>query len=247
MAEWLDATVTEKVQWTDTLFSIRFEADLPTFKAGQFARVALDIDGERVARPYSLVNAPHETPNDIYFNIVPEGPLTNRLVALEPGDRFYVANTLSGVMTLDQVPARDQLWLMATGTALGPFLSMLKTQQPWEQFRDVVVCHSVRYAEELNYAETREAIQEAHADQMRFIPLVTRESHPGSLATRIPQAIRDGTLEAQAGLTIEPERAHVMLCGNSDMIEDTHAVLEERGLKRHRRRDPGHITTEKYH
>jgi ferredoxin--NADP+ reductase len=38
-----------------------------------------------------------------------------------------------------------------------------------------------------------------------------------------------------------------MLCGHSGMIADSVALLEERGLKRHRRRDPGHISTEKYH
>jgi ferredoxin/flavodoxin---NADP+ reductase len=39
----------------------------------------------------------------------------------------------------------------------------------------------------------------------------------------------------------------VMLCGNSAMITDVVALLEGRGLRRHSRREPGHISLEKYH
>lgn len=84
MGEWLEVTVAETVRWNDGLYSLRFDAPLPAFKAGQFVRVGLDIDGERVARPYSLVNAPTETPHEIYFNVVPEGPLSPSWPAWSP-------------------------------------------------------------------------------------------------------------------------------------------------------------------
>ena len=45
-------------RWTDKLYSLQLTADIAPFTAGQFTRLALDIDGERVARPYSFVNAP---------------------------------------------------------------------------------------------------------------------------------------------------------------------------------------------
>ena len=38
-----------------------------------------------------------------------------------------------------------------------------------------------------------------------------------------------------------------MMCGNSAMIAEVSTLLEARNMRRHRRRDPGHITTEKYH
>ena len=82
MAGWLDGVVIENRQWSERLFSLRIRAPLADFKAGQFVRVALDIDGERVARPYSLVNAPGDELLEIYFNIVEQGPLTPRLAAL---------------------------------------------------------------------------------------------------------------------------------------------------------------------
>ena len=65
-------------------------------------------------------------------------------------------------------------------------------------------------------------------------------------AGRIPSAIQDGRLESAAGVELSPERSHVLLCGNPAMIDDTMRVLGERGLRRHRVRNPGHVTTEKY-
>lgn len=247
MADWLKAKLTEKVQWSDELYSLRFEAPLPEFKAGQFVRVGLDIDGERVGRPYSLVNAPHESIHEIYFNIVPEGPLSPRLAELEKGDEFLVNSAVNGMMTLDQLPEHRHLWLLATGTALGPFLSILKTDEPWSRFERLVLCHSVRTPEDLAYQDTIMQLLEQHGDQLDFVPVVTRTKHKGALNVRIPAALESGELEKRLGLELKADDAHVMLCGNSDMIQDTQQLLEGRGLKRHRKRDPGHITTEKYH
>ena len=126
MTDWLTGTIIERRQWTDDLFSLRFEAPLAEFKAGQFVRIALDIDGERVGRPYSLVNAPHEPFLEIYFNIVKGGPLSPRLAALEPGATLWLSNTANGFMILDEIPEARYLWLLATGTGIGPFLSILK-------------------------------------------------------------------------------------------------------------------------
>jgi ferredoxin--NADP+ reductase len=75
---------------------------------------------------------------------------------------------------------------------------------------------------------------------------VSRESHPASLAGRIPAAIADGRLERAAGVALSPETAHVMLCGNPDMLKDATAALIARGLRKHRRRTPGHISVESF-
>ena len=247
MGEWLEATVTDKIRWKDGLFSLRFEASLPTFKAGQFVRVGLDVDGERLARPYSLVNAPGETPHEIFFNVVPGGPLSTRLAGLEAGDVLFVHSSVTGTMVMDRTPAHRHLWLFATGTALGPFLSMLKTDDPWQRADRVILCHSVRTAADLAYAEEIRALLRRHGNRLTFVPLVTREVVTGALHQRIPAALESGDIERLAGLSLRPEGAHVMLCGNSDMIEAVRQLLESRGLRRHRRREPGHITVEKYH
>jgi len=247
MTDWLQGTIIERRQWTDDLFSLRFEAPLAEFKAGQFVRIALDIDGERVGRPYSLVNAPDEPLLEIYFNVVKGGPLSPRLAVLEPGDTLWLSNTANGFMILDELPEARHLWLLATGTGIGPFLSILKTAAPWERFERIVLGHSVQHASELAYRELIESLLDAHGDQLRYVPLVTRESVSGALNQRIPATLASGALEAQAGIPMAPESSHVMLCGNSAMITDVTEELAKRAMQRHRRREPGHITTEKYH
>lgn len=247
MTDWLEGTIVERKQWTEGLFSLRFEAPLGGFKAGQFIRVALDVDGERIGRPYSLVNAPHEPLLEIYFNVVSSGPLSPRLAALQPGDTLWLANAVNGFLTLDEIPPARHLWLLATGTGIGPFLSILKTDAPWTRFERIVLGHSVGYASELAYRELIESLQSRHDDQLRYVRLVTRETVPGALAQRIPATIASGALESQAGIALTAESAHVMLCGNSAMITDVSEELAKRDMRRHRRREPGHITTEKYH
>ena len=247
MVNWLKGTVIKKRQWTDRLFSLQIDAPLAGFTAGQFTRVALEIDGEQVARPYSLVNAPHEELLEIYFNIVPEGPLSPGLAALKEGDEVRVADKPSGFLTINEVPEVDHLWLMATGTGIGPFLSSLKTDEPWQRFRKIVLGYSVRLAEELSYTDTISDLLEEHPEQMEFVPFVTREAMEGAFNSRIPTTIESGELEKRVGIPLVPETSHIMMCGNSEMIQEVSDLLGSRGMRRHRRREPGHITTEKYH
>lgn len=247
VTDWLEGRIIERVQWTAGLYSLRFEAPLGAFTAGQFVRIALDIDGERVARPYSLVNAPHEPWLEIYFNVVKGGPLSPRLAGLGPGDTLWITASANGFLVLDEVPETRHLWLLATGTGIGPFLSILKTADPWRRFEKVVLGHSVQLAAELAYRDTIEALRAAHREQLEYVQLVTRESVPGALGQRIPATIVSGALETAAGIPLSATSSHVMLCGNSAMITDVTEVLAQRGMHRHRRREPGHITTEKYH
>lgn len=247
MANWLKGTVIENRQWTDRLFSLCIDAPLGEFRAGQFVRVALDIEGEQVARPYSLVNAPHEDLLEIYFNIVPEGPLSPRLATLKAGDEIQIVDKASGFLTINEVPEVDYLWLMATGTGIGPFLSSLKTEEPWYRFRKIILGHSVRLAEELSYTDTISRLLDEHPDQMKFVPFVTREATEGAINGRITTAIENGELERLVSTPLSPETSHIMMCGNSEMIQGVTDLLEVRGMRRHRRREPGHITTEKYH
>ena len=128
--KWFDGEVIENVQWNERLFSLKIKAPLANFKAGQFVRVGLEIDGEVLARPYSLVNSPDEDYLEIYFNIVPEGPLSPLLAKLEAGDTIKVAEKTAGFLVVDEVPEIKNLWMMATGTAIGPFLAILKTELP---------------------------------------------------------------------------------------------------------------------
>lgn len=83
--QWIAGTVEENRSWTDQLYSLRIAADGVQFVSGQFARLALDIEGERVARPYSFVNPPGEEVHEFYSILVEEGLLSKRLHMLSPG------------------------------------------------------------------------------------------------------------------------------------------------------------------
>ena len=177
---------------------------------------------------------------EFYGVIVPEGPLSPRLAKLRAGDALQVAANPAGFLVLSELPDTETLWLVSTGTGLAPFLSILRTEALWKRFRNVVLVHAVRYAKELTY---RELISGTGA---RYVTFVSRESASGSLAGRIPAAIADGRLEAAAGIALKPETSHVMLCGNPQMLKDASAALAARGLRKHRRRAPGHITVESF-
>lgn len=245
MSKWQEGRVVENKQWTSTLHSLRVEAPLESFEAGQFTRLALDIDGEEVSRPFSLVNAPGEQPLDFYFIEVPGGIFSTKLAKLNPGDSIKVATKATGLLTLKQLPPAKKLFLLATGTGIGPFLSIIKTPEVWKQFERITLVHAVRYMEELTYQQLIRNIAEKHTHQFSYIPMVSREACDYAILGRIPAAIMDSKLELRAGGRIDNE-SHVMLCGNPDMVQDTMNVLLKRGLTKHSRREPGHISIEKY-
>ncbi|MCX7961426.1 MAG: ferredoxin--NADP reductase [Burkholderiales bacterium] len=245
MSGWLQGRVIENRHWTETLFSLRISAPRLAFEAGQFVRIALDVGSERIARPFSFVNPPHDPVLEFYGVVVPEGPLSPRLARLRAGDALWVADNPSGFLVLSEVPPAEDLWLVATGTGLAPFLSILRTETCWQRYRRAVLVHGVRHARELAYRELIDALRAERPGRLYYVPFVSREQAPGALAGRIPAAIRDGRLEA-AALPIGRERSQFMLCGNPQMLADVTAALAERGLRKHRRRAPGHITTEAF-
>jgi ferredoxin--NADP+ reductase len=157
-----------------------------------------------------------------------------------------VASNPAGFLVLPEIQDAQTLWLISTGTGIAPYLSMLQMQTPWARFSQVVLVHAVRHARELVYPELIKALQQEKPDQFRYVSVVSRENVPGSLGGRIPAAVRDGRLEGAAGVRIAAETSQVLLCGNPDMLRDTTAALLERGLRKHRRRNPGHISVESF-
>jgi len=245
MSGWLQGRVVERCAWTDALFSLRVESPRLAFEAGQFVRIALDVEGERIARPFSFVNAPEDPVLEFYGVVVPEGPLSPRLARLTPGDALWIADNPSGFLVLSEVPPAEDLWLVATGTGIAPFLSILRTEAPWQRYKRVFLVHGVRVADEWVYRDLIGNMKLAHPGNFSYIRFASRQKHPEALQGRIPAAVTDGRLEAAAG-PISPERSQFMLCGNPDMLKDMTAALAARGLKKHRRRAPGQITVESF-
>ena len=248
--KWVEGRVVGTHHWTERLVSLKVDAPEVTFIAGQFGRLALPAPPgskeEMVGRPYSFVNSPHDSPHEFYFIALPGGPLSPRLATLAPGESVWMLPQANGFFSVAEVPPADVLWCLSTGTGLGPFLSILRTESPWQRFGRVVLVHAVRFAQELTYRDVIGGIGEAHPGAFTSFEIVSRESHPAALSGRIPEAIRDGRLEARAGIALSAENSQVMLCGNPAMVDDTQKTLEARGMRRHRRREPGQITVETY-
>ncbi len=246
MAQWLTSEVLENKYIDNRLTSLTVQNPGIDYIPGQFVRLGLPDGDEVMARPYSLVSHPAEQTLEIFFNRVDEGPLSPRLFALKSGDPILVSSLPSGFLTLDEVPQAEHLWLFATGTGVGPFLSIVKDPSTWQRFTRVALVYSVKTAGELAYTDLIEQLLSDHADIFAFQPVVTREDHPSALRPRIPQTLRSGQLESALGFELDTELSHCLMCGNQAMIEDVSEVLKERGFRKHRRRNPGHFSTEKY-
>jgi ferredoxin--NADP+ reductase len=253
-ANWITAKVIENRKLTGRHYALTFEAELMPFQAGQFARLQIEAkneegDLEKFANPYSLINSPDEKLAEVYFNTVPDGKVSNGLAALNAGDTLEIAQPCVGFFVLSQVPKEvKNLWMLSTGTGIGPFLSMLKTAEAWQQFEKVILVHAVPYANELCYAELISQFEKDHPEQFRFIPIVSREDKTDTLRGRIPALLLDGQLEKQAHLKISKHDSHIMLCGNSGMLKESKAVFKEQyDMDRHLNHKPGHVSAEQYY
>lgn len=245
--------VLEVKQWVaGKLFSIRTTRDPEfKFKPGQFARLGLPSLGSTGEpsnwRAFSMVNEPHEDYLEFYAIVVPEGEFSPRMAKLQVGDTIYVDKTAFGFLTLDNFPnGGDSLWLLATGTGLSAYLSMIKQLPTWESFNKVILCHGVRYAEELNYQDTIQACQEQWCDRFVYLPLPTREAYQDYPQARLTELIQNNQLVELAKTPLDPEKACIMLCGNPDMLSDARKILGDRGFATGRRGNIGNLAVEKY-
>jgi ferredoxin--NADP+ reductase len=137
--------------------------------------------------------------------------------------------------------------MVATGTGLAPYLSMLRQGDALQRFERVVVVHGVRRTDELAYREELERLGAEHAGTLAYVAAVSRDPEAGSVQHgRVTALLQSGALESAAGVSLSAERSHVLLCGNPEMIGDMSALLEARGLDKHRQRRPGHVSNESY-
>lgn len=248
-------TITRLDWWNDKLLTFRTTRPQGySFAAGQYARLGLPDDNMPIWRAYSMTSAPDQDFLEFYGVIVPGGLFTNRLKALKEGDTILVDKQSFGFMTPDRFEDGDDLWMFATGTGIGPFISMLRDGYVWKKFHNLILVHGVRHAEEFAYVDelTKLAQQPPSTGQARllFVRSLTREqtaSHdPLMLHGRVTTLLNDGILENATGLPITESSSRIMMCGNPEMIEDMRRILHQRGLRPCRRALPGQFVTENY-
>ena len=227
-----------------------------TFTPGQFARIGLrKPDGSVIWRAYSIVSAPHETFLEFFLVVVPTGEFSSRVAQLAVGDHMLVEKNAQGFLTADRFKDGRDLWLLATGTGLAPYISMLRDPAVWRQFAHIVVVLSVRESRDLGYVEELTdmaarsgagAADVAGGGKLIFLETLTREAADGALHGRIPALIESGELEKAAGLILNDADSRFMLCGNPEMVESMRALLKARGFRMNRKLEPGHIIVENY-
>jgi ferredoxin--NADP+ reductase len=239
--------------WTPRLLSFRTSRSPAfRFKPGHYTRLGLG-DGEesRIWRPFSVVSATHDPFLEFVAVLVPGGPFSDRLAGVQAGATMCVDVATYGFLTIDNfAPGRD-LWLLASGTGLGPFVSILSDPATWAAFQRVVLVHSVRHANELAYRDEIAAITQGLAtpvapERLRYVPVVTREPCAGALDARIPRLIDDGRLESAAGVRLDPAHSRIMVCGNPELGRALRPQLTGRGFHVNRRAAPGQLAFENY-
>jgi ferredoxin--NADP+ reductase len=246
-------------RWTEQLFSFRVTRR-PEFRftAGQFARLGLDADEdekEQIWRPYSVVSAASADYLEFFSVVVPGGQFTERLVAKTPGSTVLVEKVPYGFLTTERFLPGESLWMISTGTGLAPFISMLYEKSLWQDYRHLVLVHSVRHSNELAYQAEIKGISEAAESEGRgavlhYLPVVTRQQAASAqqvvLQARIPTLIVSGELERAAGVSLDPAQARALLCGNPEMVTTVRQQLSARGFVPPRRGQPGSLTVENY-
>ncbi|OHU90215.1 MULTISPECIES: ferredoxin--NADP reductase [Pseudoalteromonas] len=245
MAKWTTGHILEINWWTPSLFSLRISAHIQPFKAGQFTKLALQVGDKRIARAYSFVNPPQDPILEFYLIEVPDGSLSERLAELKVGDEIMIEEQANGFLTLDEIPYADTLWMLSTGTAIGPFLSIIAQGELWNRFKNVVLVHGVRNNIDLTYQDRIKTAQKSFP-QLHYVPAVSREQPELGLSGRITNLLDSGELVKYCGYDALPKSSHFMLCGNPQMVKDTTNLLISKGFERHRRAKPGHITVEQY-
>ena len=256
----LDKSTIERVLsmrwWTPTLVTLRTTRYRGfRFTPGHYTRLGLGAAEASAAdcvwHPFSMASAAHDDFLEFIAVRVPGGAFSERLKQLRVGDEIRVDKASYGFLTLVQLAPGKDLWMLACGTGLGPFLSMLKDPPVWKNYERLILAHSVRHSSELAWRDeitgmpSGELFEDAKA-ALAYLPVVTREPGASALAERIPVLLSDGRLEAAAATPLHVAYSRVLVCGNPGMTRELRQALTARGFATNRRGVPGQMAFEKY-
>ena len=246
--------VTKVQHWNETLFSFRTTRK-PSFKFenGQFVLIGLEVEGKPLLRAYSIASANYEDELEFFSIKVQNGALTSRLQHLAVGDEVILSTRPTGTLVPGHLLPGRHLYLLATGTGLAPFMSIIKDPHIYEQYEKVILVHGVRYVSDLAYQGTicndlpaNEFFGDWVRDKLIYYPTVTREPYrTAEHNQRITHLIDSGTLTQHIGMPpLEPESDRFMLCGHDGMLTDCVNLLAQRGFQKATSRKQGHYVLE---
>lgn len=239
--------------WTDSYFSFTTSRDDGLrFDNGQFVMIGLMVDERPLLRAYSIASANWEEQLEFFSIKVPDGKLTSRLQHIREGDEVLVSRKPTGTLLISDLHPGRTLYLLATGTGLAPFLSVIKDPETYERFDHVVLTHGVRGVQDLAYRDYiekelphHEYLGDTIAARLRYYPAVSREDfrHRG----RLTELMASGRMSCDLGLpALDPEHDRAMICGSPQMLADFRRILDERGfMAAPRIGTPGHYVFER--
>lgn len=234
--------ITSIRKWSDKTFS--FTTTRPQdfeFENGEFVTLGLRHEGKLIARAYSIVST-----NDVdyleFLSIhVPDGPLTSRLVNVREGEGVLVNSKTTGSLTLKYILPGRNLYMLATGTGVAPFISLIRDPALYQRYEKLILVHTVRTQMELAY---REEIKALSSDRLLYVPTVTRE--PFETTQRVTDLFLTGALFTKLGIPeADPEFDRVMICGNPHMLQELREYLEGNGWTMTSHKGVGNFTVEK--
>jgi len=244
--------VTHVHHWNDTLFSFRTTRDPGfRFKNGHFTMVGLPSDEKPLMRAYSFASANYEDELEFFSIKVPDGALTSKLQNLAIGDEVLVGKRSTGTLIPDNMIPGRYLYLLATGTGIAPFMSIIKDPEIYDQFDRVILAHGVREVSELAYTDyienvlpNDEYIGGMVREKLVYYPTVTREPYKNN--GRLTELIRCGKLFLdlqQPHPNLDDDR--FMICGSPSMIKELVNILKSKGFTEARNIKPGHFVIER--
>ena len=238
----MELTVTEIEHYTDRLFRIKTER--PTsyrFTAGEFTMIGLPEDDIR--RAYSITSGPYDDYLEFYSIKVPDGPLTSRLQHIKVGDLLDVGDRPTGTLVIANLELGGHLWLMATGTGIAPFISLLRDPATYAEFDKITVCWTVPEVADLKSYDTflNEEVKLFANDSMceyTYFPTVTREEFKNK--GRITKFIEEGMWD-----NISPKTDKVLMCGSLPFNTDIKDILLKKDFSEATRKIAGTFAQEK--
>lgn len=245
-------TVISVRHYTDRLFSFRITRPQSfRFRSGEFVMIGLPNAEKPVYRAYSVASPAWDDELEFFSIKVPDGPLTQHLQKIKPGDTVLMRPKPTGTLVLDALTPGKRLWMISTGTGIAPFASLMRDPETYEKFEQVVLTHTCRDVAELVYGEELAKglaedplIGELVDGRFTHYATTTREPYPRS--GRITTLIESGKLFEDLGVApFDPATDRVMICGSMDMIRDVKALVETFGLTEGSNSKPAEFVVER--